>query len=244
MINSFYLRILDFFISLIDKSNKNKIISFLKKKMQDKKLVIFDVGAHKGETLKIFKKNFKFEKIFCFEPNKNIFDILTNKYEHLQKKGVSFINCGLSDKTQVKELKILQDTSSSTFSKLNENSQYFKKKKNIISLFTKDQFYKKINVNVETISHFIEAYNLDRIDILKIDTEGSEFKILTGIEKKYFKKINLIYFEHHYDLMLDKGYKFHDINKLLIDNNFKRIFKIKMKFRKTFEYIYIKNEKF
>ena len=40
--------------------------------------------------------------------------------------------------------------------------------------------------------------------------------------------------------MLDKGYKFSDINKLLLKNNFKKIFKIKMKFRKTFEYIYEK----
>ena len=89
-------------------------------------------------------------------------------------------------------------------------------------------------------SYFINLYNLDRIDILKIDTEGSEFEILNGIRKEYFSKINYIYFEHHFDLMLDKGYKFSDINKLLLKNNFKKIFKIKMKFRKTFEYIYEK----
>ena len=54
MINIIYLEILDFLVSLIDKSNKNRITAFLKKKTSDKKLIIIDVGAHKGETLKIF----------------------------------------------------------------------------------------------------------------------------------------------------------------------------------------------
>ena len=76
MINIIYLKILDFLVSLIDKSNKNKITAFLKKKTSNKKLVIFDVGAHKGETLKIFIDNFDIERILCFEPNKSVFNIL------------------------------------------------------------------------------------------------------------------------------------------------------------------------
>ena len=51
-----------------------------------------------------------------------------------------------------------------------------------------------------------------------------------------------ILLEHHYDNMIDKGYKFNDINQILIKNHFIKIFKLKMPFRKTFEYIY-KNEK-
>ena len=54
------------------------------------------------------------------------------------------------------------------------------------------------------------------------------------------RKIRYIYFEHHYDLMIEKGYTFSNINSLLVKNNFKKIFKIKMKFRKSFEYIYEK----
>ena len=48
----------------------------------------------------------------------------------------------------------------------------------------------------------------------------------------------MIFLEHHYDNMIEKGYKFADINNLLIKNNFKKIFKCKMPFRKTFEYLY------
>ena len=49
----------------------------------------------------------------------------------------------------------------------------------------------------------------------------------------------MILFEHHFDDMILKEYKFSDINNLLIQNNFKQIFKIRMPFRKTFEYIYL-----
>ena len=41
--------------------------------------------------------------------------------------------------------------------------------------------------------------------------------------------------------MLKKDYNFSDINSILIDNNFKLKFKVKMKFRKVFEYIYERN---
>ena len=55
---------------------------------------------------------------------------------------------------------------------------------------------------------------------------------------KNLKKIKIILFEHHYDDMIKKGYKFGDIHSFLAENNFEQIFKSKMPFRKTFEYIY------
>ena len=84
--------------------------------------------------------------------------------------------------------------------------------------------------------------NIDLIDFLKIDTEGYEYNVLLGLEEN-LSKVKLIMFEHHYDNMIRKNYSFKDINKLLIENNFQRIFKAKMPFRKTFEYIYT-NERF
>ena len=72
---------------------------------------------------------------------------------------------------------------------------------------------------------------------MKIDTEGYEYDVLLGL-KEDISKVSLIMFEHHYHDMLLKNYVFHDIHNLLISNNFKRIYKYKMAFRKTFEYVY------
>ena len=94
-------------------------------------------------------------------------------------------------------------------------------------------------VTVSFLSCYLKIINnLKNIDFLKIDTEGYEFQVILGLEK-FLNNVSLILFEHHYDSMLIKKYKFSDINNYLVNNNFKQIYKIKMPFRKTFEYIYL-----
>ena len=56
--------------------------------------------------------------------------------------------------------------------------------------------------------------------------------------KNQIKVVDIIFFEHHYDDMINKSYTYSDIHNLLKKNNFEKIFKCKMPFRKTFEYIY------
>ena len=236
--SNLYLKFLELLISIVDKSNKNLIIKFLKNKTLNKRIVAFDVGAHKGETLEIFLKSFNIEQIFCFEPNRKIYERLKNKIKMMNYKNVFLFNYGLGSKIETRSLKTFLDTSSSTFSQIDSKSNYYLRKKKIFNLFSNKFFSEDIEVEVSTLSKFIEENNIKKIDILKIDTEGFEYKILKGIADNQFKDIELIYFEHHYDLMLKKDYKFSDINKLLTYHNFEMVFKIKMKFRKTFEYIY------
>ena len=132
------------------------------------------------------------------------------------------------------------DTASSTFNEINTNTDYFKKKQKILSFFlpNNDLINERQKIKIVNLSNFISDNNIVRLDILKIDTEGFEFNILKGLNKDDFKKIRYIYFEHHYDLMIKKKYKFSDINNLLKINNFTIKYKLKMKFRKSFEYIY------
>ena len=85
----------------------------------------------------------------------------------------------------------------------------------------------------------LKKKKLIKIDILKIDTEGYELEVIKGLEEK-IKIVNHIYFEHHYDNMIKKNYKFSEIHEFLSENNFYRVFKIKMPLRKSFDYIYKK----
>ena len=80
---------------------------------------------------------------------------------------------------------------------------------------------------------------MDKIDFLKVDTEGYEYNVLKGLGTK-LSAVSLIMFEHHYDNMIIKNYTFGDIHDLLKKNHFKPIYKYKMPFRKTFEYLYKK----
>ena len=87
------------------------------------------------------------------------------------------------------------------------------------------------------MSDYIKKHKITSFELIKIDTEGYEYFVLLGAEK-FLKKFKYILFEHHYDDMIQKKYKFSDINSLLKDNGFKQELKLKMPFRKTFEYIY------
>lgn len=63
-----------FLINFIDRYyHQKKIYNFLK---NFKIKTIFDVGAHKGEFLKLIKKIENFEKIYSFEPQKKIYQNL------------------------------------------------------------------------------------------------------------------------------------------------------------------------
>ena len=92
---------------------------------------------------------------------------------------------------------------------------------------------------VEQIN-FEEYLKIKKIDLLKIDTEGYELEVIKGLNNS-ISSISAILFEHHYDNMIIKNYTFRDINKLLNSKGFRKAYKIKMPFRKSFDYIYIKD---
>ena len=98
---------------------------------------------------------------------------------------------------------------------------------------------KTFEVEQIRLCDYMEKKKIFKVDFLKIDTEGYEMKVLLGLGK-YLQNVSLIMFEHHYDNMIIKNYSFGDIHDLLKRNHFRRIYKYKMPFRKTFEYLYKK----
>ena len=240
MINALYLKILNLVLFLVDRKNKHSVINFFKRNISGT-ITLIDVGAHKGETIKYFSKFLNLENIYAFEPNKTIYNKLINNTNCI-KKEINCFNIALGDKDEIKPLNILNESSSSTINNLNKSSKYYKKKNKIINYFSKKQEIIQKDVEIKTLSSFIDNFILKNQVILKIDTEGYEYKILKGLSKKHLERIDFIYIEHHYDQMIIKDYNFSDINSFLNENNFYLRFKIRMNFRKTFEYIYEKKQ--
>ena len=231
-----YSKIILTFLNFFDYFQQKKIIKLINSKFS-KPIIVFDVGAHYGETIRLFSKKLKIDKIYSFEASPQNFQVLKRKITKNLLDKVEIYNLGLGDKTSKSYINQAIESSSSTINEINQDSKYLKKKLQILNIKNKDVFYHKIPIHISTLDLFIEKHNIKNIDLLKIDTEGFEFNILKGATK-YIQRINLIYFEHHYDDMLNKGYTFSDIHIFLKDNGFKKIFKSKMYFRKTFEYIY------
>jgi FkbM family methyltransferase len=218
-----------FLIAYIDENyHQKKIFHFLKKNYNSSINNIFDVGAHKGEFLKraeLYLNNF--QKIYSFEPQKEIFKGLKKLSNN---KNYLIYNYALSNKNGVKYLNINVLSSTSTFSKVKNTSIYSKLKNFILKNNMSNSFINKEKVKIISGDYFSKLNKIDRIDLLKIDTEGHELNVLTGFKKMLkFKKINLILIEMHLSEKY-KNYYSSDIHELLLKNKFKLIKKFKFPF--------------
>ena len=238
-------KIILFIIGIFDFFHQRRIIASIKKRGFKKINTFLDVGAHKGESINFFLKNMEIKKIISFEASPLNFEILKknrNKYlEKFPNTEIIIENIALGFENKEVLFKQFNESSSSTLSEINEQSKYFKKKFKVLNFFSNKKIYKTIKIKVETLSDYLDKNNINRVGFLKIDTEGYEYEILKGMVNK-IKFVDIIMFEHHYDNMIKKNYTFNDINELLKQNSFKQIYKSKMPFRKTFEYIYCKGE--
>jgi len=238
-------RIIIFAISIFDFFYQIKWIKFLKKNKYNKFKLLIDIGAHKGESIELFSKNFNIKKIISFEASPITFKYLKKKIEKntqgYNNTEIVLENIALGAEDKIIEFKQFNESSSSTIKEVDEESKYYKRKFRLINFLSNKKTYQKIEIKLYRLKEYIEKNNIEKIDFMKIDTEGYEFEILLGLENK-IKLVDIIMFEHHYDNMIKKNYTYNDINELLIKNNFKKIYKSKMPFRKTFEYIYINKE--
>jgi len=232
-------------LSLFDYSYQKKWIKFLKKNKYNDFKILIDIGAHKGESIKLFSKNFIIKKIISFEASPINFEFLKKKIDENKQEynntEIVLENIALGAENKIIEFNQFNESSSSTIKDINKESKYYKRKFRLINFLNNKKTFQKIKIKVLKLKDYIEKNNIKKIDFIKIDTEGYEFEILLGLENK-IKLVDIIMFEHHYDNMIKKGYTFENINKLLIKNNFNKIYKSRMPFRKTFEYIYKREE--
>ena len=73
-------------IKIVDFFYQKKIITFFKNNSNSRYDVLIDVGAHKGETVFNFLKNFKIKNIYSFEASSKTFKDLVNNVKKIRKK--------------------------------------------------------------------------------------------------------------------------------------------------------------
>lgn len=165
--------------------------------------VIFDIGAFRGvfteNLINHEKKNGNSSKYYLFDPNPNAKIYLE---EILKNENVKYSELALDNSNTKKEFTInrfFEASGSSLKSAHEEDKLYNMTRKSILKLlnpFKKMKDYEKITVQTQTIDNFCSINNIDRIDILKLDCDGTEYEVLLGAEKLLSKdKIGLIYTE-------------------------------------------------
>ena len=218
-------------INFFDYFHQTRIIRYLK---QFEIRYFIDVGSHKGEFLSYLLK-LKYEKIFCFEAQKNIFEILHQKYK--KNKKIHFFNIGLAEKNSAKTFYINKISSTSTFSQ-SKNSFFSNLKKFILN---SNNFYeKKYIIKTKKLDDYFIKKKINNI-FLKIDVEGFELNVLKGAKKLISKKVKLILIEKHF-FQLYKNYKPNEVHLFLEKNNFKLLKKFTFPLMYFQDNIYIKRK--
>lgn len=224
-------------LNKLDDLVQKKNLEVLKKNLPKRLNLYIDVGAHNGEMAEIVLKQFIIKKLFLFEPNP---DCIKN-LKKIKKKNIKIFNYALGNIEKKVYLNIGHISSMSTINKIENKSFYTFLKKILIGLFylKKNIYKKKILIKQIPLFKILKNNNINKIDFIKIDTEGYEYNVLKGL-KRYLDVVNILLLECHYDDSLIKNYNFETINKFLVKKNFRLISKNKMFFRKGYELIYKK----
>mgnify|MGYP006176692165 CR=1 FL=1 len=146
---------------------------YLKTIFKNKKINIIDVGASDGISALFFFRNLNPNKIYCYEPQK----IFYKKLIKLKKKfkNIKILNHGLAKKTM--DMTIYFPYVNFFGKKLFLSTYTFPKKNELIDQINLDFIIKP---NIQKSSIKVKKFKLinDKIDLIKIDTNGSEVGIV------------------------------------------------------------------
>jgi len=149
---------------------------------------------------------------------------------------------GVSDDDGVKTFHENVFDFTSTFEKVNMNSLHLQKKGKALGIRGEDLVKDSYEVEVVKLSTFITNMKINKIDILKIDTEGHELACLNGLfDTKIDCVIDIIQTEKLNGDMYDVN--FNSIVDLLKLHDFKISKEIKHGFGDFEDVVFIKNER-
>lgn len=142
------------------------------------------IGANIGNSLwEIFDK---FDKVYAFEPDYEMFEILNKKYR--QFDWVTLINAACSSSDGEADFYITPNRVSSSLSNVN------------IEKYGGDSAFKVVKVKTINLAEYLKDNNVEYIDYYYSDCQGSDLNILKTI-KEYIndKRIGELFIETHGD---------------------------------------------
>ena len=129
---------------------------------------VFDVGANLGQSAILFLAWFPESKIYCFEPVGETFSQLQKNF--MGNNRIDFFHLAFGHTSTKGKMLLKGKSEMFTLSKMQEMeaSGY--------------DACRTEEVEVATIDEFCRAKEIDRINFLKVDTEGGDLDVLRGAE--------------------------------------------------------------
>lgn len=146
--------------------------------------VVLDVGAHIGTFSLYAAKLCKAKKVYSFEPCPESYETLKLNIQNNQLNDIiTPIQTAIDAKAETRELLIDPENSlRNSFYVSDQNSQRSD----------------AVKVKCITLKQTMKENNVDFVDFLKLDCEGSEWGILETIDQETISKIGIIAMEYHF----------------------------------------------
>jgi len=198
------------------KFNRNKIIQ---DSVASNCPTIFDVGAHHGESISYLKELFPDSQIYSFEPDPDSFRILVEN----QGNKAKVFNLAISDGDGSASFYRNDISHTNSIYKVNlesNDSIRANEEREIDRSTYPDEINSEISVETITLDKFVRDYNVDCIDLLKIDVQGAEESVLKG-GRGVLDRVGSIILEISFFDFYEKSTSFLDVEKILVPAGFK-----------------------
>ena len=145
------------------------------------------IGTNEGDGLEEYID--LYDKVYAFEPDPEIFKTLTERFK--DRTHVVFVNSACSDTAGVKTLYVTENRHSTSLSELSDYSLQY-------GFSGGKAAFKTFDVNCVNLYDFLLENNVDYIDTLITDCQGSDLSILMTI-KSFIdnKQIGELFCETH-----------------------------------------------
>jgi FkbM family methyltransferase len=177
--------------------------------------VLFDVGANIGGTVKAMRSYFPAAQIHAFEPSPTTFSTLCRNCA--ADPQTKLMNCAVGSQAGV--LALLENERP-------QNSSFY-----AMGPFCTGAVRGETQVEVVTIDQYCRTGGIERIDLLKSDTQGYELEVLKGAaEMIRAGRVKMIYLEMIFSDMYAGMPRFDELFRHLIDAGFELVTFYKMHF--------------
>lgn len=161
---------------IVSNSGESNVLPFvLANRRENGKMIVFDVGANKGQyALECIRKMKEYSKeddveIYCFEPSKTTYKLLDDAVRGYSQLHI--YNIGLGDVEGIQTL--FYDAAGSGLASL-----YQRDLREFKIVFNQEE-----TVQITQLDIFCERNGISYIDLLKMDVEGNELNVLKGGER-------------------------------------------------------------
>jgi len=181
------------------------------------------IGAHSGIWIENLVKEHSKKEILLVEPVDYNFLQLKKRYAHIP--NIHLENSALSNKDEKLNFYNIREDSLAKLKKHWASGIGSFNKNHILKHHTKrfkvkEEDIEEKKVDCLSFMNLAKKYSIKSIDLLLIDIEGAEFKILSSIDYKKILIEKIIFEKKHLDGTFSEGKKLNELKELLVSNKY------------------------